>query len=153
MKSKICKCGNDIPTKRIELGFNDCVECSTTETYGTVDITYHKTGNTVQHVDKATAKNINKAARRNTYGSNLGSIKPGGHEEFRRKIDIGCSTATIGSQGMFERVTSEVELKYDLLGKAKAIDYINRKVDSCTITVVQSQKLKRMLDLLDMIES
>lgn len=142
-----CKsCSKQLPQKRIELGFNHCVGCSTVETYGTVDITYHKTGNTVQHVDKETARNINKKARRNTYGSNLGTIKSGGHEEFRRKIEVGCSTAFIGSQETYNRVGEEAMFKLDLLGLDKALDYIKRKHDSLSINTQQYNKLKQILE-------
>ena len=41
-----------IPIKRVELGYTHCTECSTIDAYGTVGITYHKTGNTLQHVDR-----------------------------------------------------------------------------------------------------
>jgi hypothetical protein len=142
-----CKsCYNKLPQKRIELGFKHCVNCSTEDAYGTVDITYHKTGNTVQHVDKATAKNINKAARRNTYGSNLGQIGKGGHTEFARKINIGCSTSFIGSQKTFERIGEEAMLKLDLLGLDKALDFIKRKHESLSINTQQFNKLKQTLE-------
>ena len=41
-----------------------CIECSTTEQVGCVDITYHKTGNTIQVMDKESAAKINKLAQR-----------------------------------------------------------------------------------------
>lgn len=142
-----CKnCNKKLPIQRVELGFKHCTDCSTIDAYGTVDITYHKTGNTVQHVDKATAKNINKAARRNTYGSNLGQIGKGGHTEFARKIDVGCSTAFIGSQQMFERIGNDAMLKLDLLGLDKALDFIKRKHESLSINTQQYNKLKQTLE-------
>jgi len=148
-----CKsCSKTLPHQRISLGFVHCTDCSTTDAYGTVGITYHKTGNTVQHVDKETARKINKTAQRNTYGSNLGSIKPGGYEEFKREILVGCSTATIGSQGMFDRIGEEAMLKLDLLGIDKALDYIKRKHESASLNFSQYKKLKEVLENFDSIK-
>ena len=141
-----CKhCYTILPKQRIELGYVECVECSTEDVYGTVGITYHKTGNTLQHVDKATATKINKASRRNTYGSNLGTIKSGGYEEFKRKIDIGCSTATVGSEAMFNRIGEEALFKLDLLGLDKALDFVERKFKSASLNFNQYEKLKKVL--------
>ena len=143
-----CKsCTKQLPTKRIELGFIHCTECSTVDTYGTVGITYHKTGNTVQHVSKETAANINKAARRNTYGSNLGAIKGGGHKEFSGKLEnSGASVAFVGSQQMFEHIGNEVMFKLDLLGLDKALDFIKRKYESTSLTSDQFIRLKKILE-------
>ena len=49
-----CSCGNIIPKKRVEMGYKVCVECSTTEKYGCIDIIYHKTGNTIEILDAGT---------------------------------------------------------------------------------------------------
>jgi hypothetical protein len=146
MNCKNCGCG--LPTKRIELGFKQCVDCSTVETYGTVDIVYHKTGNTVQHVDKETANQINKLSRRTGFGSNLGRIGKGGVKEFSRKIEIGCNNNTIGSDGLFQKVHDKVELLYDTFGYTKAANYIAQSLQDYRINTQQAYKLKRMLDLL-----
>ena len=47
------KCNSEIPKKRIDLGYTTCIDCSTVEQYGCVDIVYHKTGNTVQPMARA----------------------------------------------------------------------------------------------------
>jgi hypothetical protein len=141
-----CKsCTKTLPTKRIELGFKHCTDCSTVDTYGTVDITYHKTGNTVQHIDKETASKINKYSRRNTYGSSLGKIKSGGPKEFSGKIEVGCSTATVGSQGMFDKVGNEMMFQYDLHGFDKALTYLERCHKNLSINQTQYIKLKQTL--------
>ena len=146
MNCKNCGCG--LPTKRIELGFKQCVNCSTVETYGTVDIVYHKTGNTVQHVDKETANQINKLSRRTGFGSNLGRIGKGGVKEFSRKIEIGCNNNTVGSEGLYQKVHDKVELLYDTFGYTKAANYIAQSLQDYRINTQQANKLKRMLDLL-----
>ena len=67
--SAICKsCQCTIPAGRVSLGYNVCVDCSTEEAVACVDITYHKTGNTIQITDKETARRINKLAARSGYG-------------------------------------------------------------------------------------
>mgnify|MGYP001298274859 CR=1 FL=1 len=63
-----CKCGNTVHPVRLELGYKNCVSCSTTKTYSYVPIITHKTGNTIQIVPKHVADNINKLASRKGYG-------------------------------------------------------------------------------------
>ena len=146
----ICKsCSKEIPTKRVELGFNQCVDCSTTETYGTIDIVYHKTGNTVEHVDKKTAAHVNKISRRAGFGSSLGKIKSGGHKEFSKKIEKGCSTVTIGSANMFERVGNEMLLQYEIGGLERAYKYLEKALDNISITNGQYCTLKRVMENYD----
>jgi len=66
-----CKCKNIIPPQRIALGYTVCVNCSSTEAYGCVNITYHKTGNTIQVLPKAQAARIRKLSARRGYGTCL----------------------------------------------------------------------------------
>jgi hypothetical protein len=66
-----CKCNNIIPPQRLALGYTECVNCSSTEAYGCVAITYHKTGNTIQIMPKAQAARIRKLTARRGYGTCL----------------------------------------------------------------------------------
>ena len=66
-----CKCKNIISPQRVALGYTTCVDCSTTEPYGCVQITYHKTGNTIQIVSKSQAKRMRKLSARRGYGTLL----------------------------------------------------------------------------------
>jgi len=143
MKCKSCL--KSLPTKRIELGYKHCTECSTTEVYGTIDIVYHKTGNTVQHVSKETADHINKISKRPGFGSSLGRLGKGGYKEFSRTINVGASTAFVGNDKMFERIGEEAMFKLELLGLDKALDYIKRKHESIALTSDQYNKLKEVL--------
>ena len=143
----ICKsCSKQIPTKRIELGYKHCVDCSTVETYGTIDIVYHKTGNTVEHVDKETANHVNKLARRSGFGSSLGKIKSGGGDEFSKKIEIGCSTAKIGSPEMFKRTGEEMMFNYEVFGLEKAYECIEKAYNNVRITSGERAKLIRLIE-------
>ena len=66
-----CKCKNIIPDGRVRLGYKTCVNCSTTERYGCVPITYHKTGNSIQIMTASQAAEIAKSTRRKGYGTML----------------------------------------------------------------------------------
>jgi hypothetical protein len=66
-----CRCNNIIPPQRLALGYKECVNCSSTEAYGCVAITYHKTGNTIQIMPKAQAARIRKLTARRGYGTCL----------------------------------------------------------------------------------
>jgi|TARA_B110000914_G_scaffold220924_1_gene231792 hypothetical protein len=69
-----CKCSNEIPMGRVNLGYKTCVSCSTTEAYGCINITYHKTGNTIQIMPKAQAARLRKLTERRGYGTMLKNI-------------------------------------------------------------------------------
>ena len=67
-KSSKCGCKATIPAGRIALGYYTCVDCSTTQPYGCVAISNHKTGNTIQVLPKEVADNINRLSARKGYG-------------------------------------------------------------------------------------
>lgn len=63
------KCGNDMPLLRFtKYGYRNCVNCSTTERVGGVQIANHKTGNEIQILPMEVANNINRLAARSGYG-------------------------------------------------------------------------------------
>ena len=69
-----CKCGNIIPQGRVNLGYSNCVNCSTTEAYGCVPLINHKTGNSIQIMSSSDAARISKLTQRRGYGTMLGQI-------------------------------------------------------------------------------
>jgi hypothetical protein len=69
-----CRCNVEIPQIRVKLGYKTCVTCSTTEAYGCINITYHKTGNTIQIMPKEQAARIRKLTERRGYGTMLKNI-------------------------------------------------------------------------------
>lgn len=147
MKCKSCGC--DVPSKRTAMGFKHCVNCSTVERYGTIDIVYHKTGNTVQHVDAETAKHVNKIARRGVFGSSLGRISAGSSDGLgKRKIVKGCSVATIGSPEMYDKVGQDVMLELEYGGYESAIKLIDKSYSQLRINQHQSYKLKQIVNAL-----
>jgi len=67
-----CKCKQIIPIQRVQLGYKNCVNCSTVEQYGCAPITFHKTGNSIQIMSSEDAAKIAKLTRRKGYGTMLG---------------------------------------------------------------------------------
>ena len=67
-----CKCGNIIPQGRVNLGYSNCVNCSTTEAYGCAPLINHKTGNSIQIMSSSDAARISKLTQRRGYGTMLG---------------------------------------------------------------------------------
>jgi len=70
--SQACKCDEIIPIQRVKLGFNTCVDCSTTEAYGCAPLINHKTGNSIQIMSSSDARRIAKMTQRRGYGTMLG---------------------------------------------------------------------------------
>jgi len=69
-----CRCGSDIPQGRLDLGYTNCVKCSSVQAYGCAPITNHKTGNSIQILSAEDASKIRKMTRRNGYGTMLRNI-------------------------------------------------------------------------------
>jgi len=66
-----CKCGDQIPQGRVDLGYRVCVNCSTVERYGCAPLINHKTGNSIQIMTQAESAQIAKMTRRRGYGTML----------------------------------------------------------------------------------
>ena len=62
--NKCYKCECDLPKERIHLGYDTCLECSSTEKYSSHTVYPHKTGAFVQPVSKEKSKELNKLDRR-----------------------------------------------------------------------------------------
>lgn len=69
--TNLCKCGNVIPQGRVDLGYKNCVQCSSVEPYGCVPVTNHKTGNAIHVMPLSQAQAINKSFQRRGYGTCL----------------------------------------------------------------------------------
>jgi len=140
------KCKSEIPTKRVELGYKVCVKCSTVESYGCVDIVYHKTGNTVQPVDKRTAELINKASRRSGFGVMRGMLA--GQSQKQKLSGVGiCKVAPIvtPSDDAFEEVGSKAMDLLETLGYDAASEYIYESIRGSIISIAQSHRLFNIL--------
>lgn len=140
------KCAKKLPARRHQLGFRECVTCSEVETYGCVDIVYHKTGNTVQVMSKEQAAAINKHSRKR-----FGTVLKAGSKSTTynpKNIKYGCSTAFIGSQESYDKVGTEMMLLLDSKGYETASAYVDKKVKEYIINANQSFKLKKLLTLI-----
>ena len=70
----ICKCKNIIPRQRVQLGYEVCINCSTTEQYGCAPLINHKTGNSIQIMSSSDAARIARLTQRRGYGTMLKNI-------------------------------------------------------------------------------
>lgn len=69
MQKVTCKkCNSDMPKARFDLGYRDCVQCSTVEPYGHVHILSSKTADTIQVLPADVAEKANRYAQRNSNG-------------------------------------------------------------------------------------
>lgn len=67
-KVKCKKCNSDMPKARFDLGYRDCVKCSTVEPYGHVHILSSKTADTIQVLPARVAEQANRYAKRTGSG-------------------------------------------------------------------------------------
>jgi hypothetical protein len=135
-----CKCGQHIPSKRLELGYSVCVECSSEPAWSCSALTYHKTGNTIEIIkDPELAYNINQMASRKSFGVMKGITgswtryrKPTEGHTKPQKVDL---TGQIISE---KRVSSYVprlrEDRFDAIGHRamelplqEALDYVREQ--------------------------
>lgn len=132
----ICKCGNVIPVKRVELGYNRCVECSTEKKASGHLVVHHKTGNEIQVIkDPETAAKMASMSNRNGFGSNRRAIPKEG-VDTKKKVPP----------------PAEVKIEPKFLGK-KPADPSKWEDEACTLAVLDKfgegqQAAKELLDSL-----
>ena len=68
----VCReCSTELDTSRVQLGLFTCIKCSDTEKYSAHIVYPHKTGSTVQPVQKDTKKNLQRLDRRSANGGRV----------------------------------------------------------------------------------
>ena len=142
------KCKSPIPVQRLKALPNTktCTECSTTEQVGCVDITYHKTGNTIQIMDKESAAKINKLAQRAGYGIMRG-LRGGNASQSKTKLTGNTgSVIRIPTREDFENAGQKVMTILDIKGKDSAIKYIDEVLESRMISGSDSRQLKEIVN-------
>ena len=114
------KCKIQINSQRIKAlpDTKVCVDCSTTEQVGCVDITYHKTGNTIQVMDKASADKINKLARRGNFGIMTG-MKGGSGGATKSKITGSVKVWRLPTEEDYQVVLAKVGQMINVFGNDK----------------------------------
>ena len=143
---KCISCNSDLPNVRISLGYKECTSCSTVDTYGCVDIVYHKTGNTVQIMSKAAAAEINKHKSRG-----FGTMLKGGSKSSTynpKGSKYGVSTCVIGNDTFYNKVGEISMSLFENKGIDAAFKYIERAVNNYEINKNQAFKLKSIFNSL-----
>lgn len=146
---KCNKCKSEIPQKRLDLGYNTCVNCSTIESYGCVDIVYHKTGNTVQPMDKSSAEQINKLSRRSGFGVMRGMLSG---KTPKRKVKLGANIRVplqiVESEEVFNKIGEFAVSLFDEKGREAADAHLTECVRDRLITWRQYTKLSNIIGAL-----
>lgn len=142
-----CKCGKTIPQKRYEMGYKNCVECSTVEKYGCVDIVYHKTGNTIEVMDSESAQKIAKLSKRRGFGSMI-SLR-GGSGGKPTGTSVSTTVRALPSKEDFEKIGEIVMKEYETLGLEYALKAIEKHLSREDITPLQAKNLKTIFETLE----
>jgi hypothetical protein len=142
------KCSKSISQQRLKAlpNTNVCVNCSTVEAVGCVDICYHKTGNTIQVMDKESAAKINKLSQRAGYGIMRG-LRGGSTPKSKTKI-MGNSgrVMRMPTREDFEAAGKRVMTIMDSKGKDSAIKYIDEVLESRMISGSHHRQLKEIVN-------
>lgn len=144
-----CNCGSLIPKKRIDLGYNTCVNCSDVKKVKAVDIVYHKTGNTIEALPSDIADEINAKSSRRGFGIMKG-MQSGGEKIYNPKnIKVGASNNIIGAtEFQLNEIGNEMFEIYDVLGVDESNKFINLKFHQNIISLSQKNKLLKSLNLI-----
>ena len=133
------KCNHNIPQARLDLGYTECVNCSTVQKLGCIDTINHKTGNSIQVMSREDADKASKLTKRAGFGI-LRSMS-GGSSQRKTKILHGCSTTFVGSQEMYERV-GKTYMDYLDVDKDIAERYLDRALNNAELSQLQYNKIK-----------
>ena len=143
-----CKCGKTVPQKRYEMGYKNCVECSTVEKYGCVDIVYHKTGNTIEVMDAESAEKIAKLSKRRGFGSMV-SLRGSSGGKTSNSSSVSFSSKRIPTKEDFEKVGEVVMKEYEACGIKYALEAIEKFLKKEEITPLQAKNLKTIFETLE----
>ena len=140
-----CKCNKIIPKARLDLGYTECVECSTVEKLGCIDTINHKTGNTIQVMSRKDANQASKLTKRAGFGT-LRAITKGSSQRKTKYKHDGCSTSQVGSQELYEHV-GKTYIDYLDVDKNIAERYLTRSLVNFEISELQYNKIKQITKL------
>ena len=138
-----CKCNQEIPAGRINLGYKTCVECSTESARACVDIIYHKTGNTIQQCSKEQAEAIRRVSRRSGFGASAG-MRAGGDRPMKVQLTRRPmpALARIATPEELDVIGSEYITLLETNSKPAADKYLSSKVLSFVITKSQARHIE-----------
>lgn len=144
-----CKCGSVIPEVRVRMGYGECVECSSVERVGVVDVVYHKTGNTIEVTSCEVADSVRKLSRRRGFGTMtcMGGKKSEVYNPRGMKNKL--SVVQVGSEVGFEMVGAKCMEVYDSSGIEAAERVLKKGVRDMDISQGQAGKIRRILQALE----
>jgi hypothetical protein len=147
-----CRCGNQIPEARIRLGYRECVNCSTIEQVGCIDIVYHKTGNTIQITDKETAEKMRQLSRRTGFGT-LRGMKPGKKSDTYKPLgkikgSNLMTRAVLPDPKIFEEAGATAMDLLETEGYDSALKWLQKQLEDLRITPVQLGKIRNIISAL-----
>jgi len=143
------KCKEDIDTRRLKAlpKTKVCVNCSTAEAVSCVDVIYHKTGNTIQIMDKESADKINKLAKRSGFGIMAGM--KGGSGGATKITSLGnVAVWRVPTEEDYQRALKRVGELIDLENREKCLKYAQQQYDSKLINSKHLFNLRTIIDTL-----
>ena len=143
------KCKEDIDSRRLKAlpQTKVCVNCSTEEYVSCVDVIYHKTGNTIQIMDKESADKINKLAKRSGFGIMAG-MKGGSGGGTSSKVLGNVKVFRIPTEEDYQHTLKKLGEMIDFASREKCIKYVNRQYESKLINSKHVFNLKTIIDTL-----
>jgi len=143
------KCKENIDTRRLKAlpKTKVCVNCSTAEAVSCVDVIYHKTGNTIQIMDKESADKINKLAKRSGFGIMAGM--KGGSGGATKTTSLGnVAVWRVPTEEDYQRALKRVGELIDLENREKCLKYAQQQYDSKLINSKHLFNLRTIIDTL-----
>ena len=143
------KCKEDIDSRRLKAlpKTKVCVNCSTAEAVSCVDVIYHKTGNTIQIMDKESADKINKLSKRSGFGIMAG-MKGGSGGATKTTLLGNVAVWRIPTEEDYQRVLKRVGELIDLENREKCLKYAQQQYDSKLINSKHLFNLRTIIDTL-----
>ena len=143
------KCKKDIDARRLKAlpQTNVCVNCSTEDYVSCVDVIYHKTGNTIQIMDKESADKIKKLSRRSGFGIMAG-MKGGSGGGTSSKVLGNVTVFRIPTEEDYQSVLLRLGEMIDFASREKCLKYVERQYESKLISSKHLFNLKTIIDTL-----
>ena len=155
-----CKCGIEIPKRRIDLGYKVCVDCSTESRWSVVQVNYHKTGNTTEVIkDPEVAADFMFMSSRKGFGVMRGLTSSRKKTQIpkdpkpEKKIDESPKVISrVCNRYMpkyyFEEVGEKTAKITEELGYDEGIKYIESSLEKKLIFKKQAEQLKQIIEFL-----
>ena len=143
------KCKENIDPRRLKAlpKTKVCVNCSTEDYVSCVDVIYHKTGNTIQIMDKESADKINKLAKRSGFGIMAGM--KGGSGGATKTTSLGnVAVWRVPTEEDYQRALKRVGELIDLENREKCLKYVQQQYDSKLINSKHLFNLRTIIDTL-----